>query len=691
MSINAILTSDKANFSNYFSDPIVMPSNSQVALTAACITLPYFVQNILIPPILETADERTSLAVRVNIDGIAQDVTWREIFNAYISYGGIVSLEPNLTEDLFFGGSYEIFTNNKITCTSEPPNAARDGEKPTINWALAAAIDAKYEFYAISDASTWTEPKVSWISNNRDGTVQRRTLVGPAATYNDCEFSLSNCTEIAFNVSYMPGKITAEATTDGALAVADLVNMTYTAANSFLTTTATGAQAECMGAGNDIDIDLNGGYIRCSPNIVSNAGKLWFGLSLEGRGDSDNNRYLPINTASPTMIDVGFEFSVVGGQSVYRMVDGRTVYNAYDGNALVNGYSPTYYPSQSVKTFNNDTDGFALLVRRGNVISGNFQYVVDFFMGPNDEDIDEWSCVYSSKTTLNHSSIQPVPIFLGSANVAGNQLKTIKFIAMGSDTTSQGQALLDYGGGFYNTVAIQPYTNGANRQEINFWKSLGLNSMDTDMAAGAGALEDYNDGAIKVSYSGTPLNKTISWKPNFRDGDNDGGNVSYYYIGYKAVNRFYKFSATGLLEVNSDYLLGSLPKYLNVYLLNVPVKNYSGTYPAGFSGGAGAETETGENRIIGTIPFTYPKDTEVSNELEIFYETFNPYYRPVNNSNTYTLNDMLIEVSFKDFTNDRRITIEEVIGTIKLELNIKGGTQPNLGKATRHNDLVPII
>ena len=689
MSINAILTSDKANFSNYFSDPIVMPSNSQVALTAASITLPYFVQNVLIPPVLETVAERVDLALRVTIDGIAKDINWREIYNAYRSYGGIGTLEPNLTEDLFFGGSYEIFTNNKITCFSDPANAASDGEKPTLNWVLAAAIDARFEFYAVSDASTWTEPKVSWIADTTDGTVQRSTLVGPLATFNACQFSLSNCVEFALNFSYMPGKITAQAPINGALAAQDLVNMTYTAANSFLTTTAAGAQEECMGAGNGIDIDLNGGYIRCSPNIVDAAGKLWFGLSLEGRGDLETNRYLPISTANPSIIDVGFEFSrLAGGQHVYRMIDGRTVNNVYDGGVVTNIYSPTYYPNQSVKVFNNDSDGFALLVRRGNVINGNFEYVFDFFMGDNSEDIDEWTCVYSSKTTLNRSNIQPVPMFLGSANVAGNQWKDIRFIVAGFDTAAQGEALIDYDGGFYNALTIQPYTNTASKQEINFWKSLGLHSMDTDVIVAVGT--DYNDGARKVSYSGTPLNKTIHWKPNFRDGDNDGGNVSYYYIGHKAVNRFYSFDANGLLEVNSNHLLASLPKYLNVYLLNVPVKNYSGTYPSGFRG-TGAETETGENRIIGTVPFTFPSDTSVSGEIEIFYETFNPYYRPVNNNNAYTLNDMLVEISFKDFNNDRRVTIEEVIGIIKLELNIKGGVQQNVGRATQHNDLVPII
>ena len=690
MSINAILTSDKANFSNYFSDPIVMPGNSQVALTTASITLPYFVQNVLIPPILETEDERTSFALRVNIDGIAKSISWREIYNAYRSYGGIVSLEPNLTEDLFFGGSYEIFTNNKITCSSAPANAARDGEKPTINWALATAIDAEFEFYAVSDASTWTEPKVSWIANNAEGTVQRRTLTSPLATFNDCEFSLSNCTEIALNVSYMPGKITDLAPTVGALAPQDVKNMVYTDAGSFLTTTAAGAQEECMGAGNGIDIDVNGGYIRCSPNIATSNGKLWFGLSLEGRGNSATNRYLPIATANPAMMDVGFEFSqLAGGEFVYRMIDGRTVNNVYDGGVATNIYSPTYYPNQSVKLFDNDTDGFALLIRRGNIINGNFEYVFDFYVGDDDDAIQAWTCIYSSKTTLNRSGIRPVPLFLGSANVAGNQFKNIQFIVNGIDTSLQGEALLDYDGGFYNAVSIQPYTNLGTSQEKNFWKAIGLNSMDTEMQPGPGAV-DYNDGVIKVSYSGTPLNKTIRWKPNFRDGDNDGSNSSYYYIGHKAVNRFYSFDANGLLEVNNDYLLGSLPKYLNVYLLNVPVKNYSGTYPTGFSGN-GAESETGENRIIGTMPFVYPADTEISNDLDIFYETFNAYYRPVNNNNSYTLNDMLIEISFKDFNTDRRITIEDVIGTIKVELNIKGGVQQNVGRATRHNDLVPII
>ena len=51
----------------------------------------------------------------------------------------------------------------------------------------------------------------------------------------------------------------------------------------------------------------------------------------------------------------------------------------------------------------------------------------------------------------------------------------------------------------------------------------------------------------------------------------------------------------------------------------------------------------------------------------------------------------MIEVSFKDFNTDRRKTIDDLIGVMKLELNIKRGADPNVKKIMGMSGMMPVI
>ena len=105
MSLNVVLTSGKTSFQNYFSDPMILPKNGQIALTKASMVIPIFIQNILRVPQIAVGN-RGDECLRVCIDGINHGITWTELFNAYASYERILQWEPSLDANRFFSGQY---------------------------------------------------------------------------------------------------------------------------------------------------------------------------------------------------------------------------------------------------------------------------------------------------------------------------------------------------------------------------------------------------------------------------------------------------------------------------------------------------------------------------------------------------------------------------------------------------------
>ena len=154
MSLNVQVVANKCQFSNEFPNGFILPINAQVALTKCALTIPVFIQNVLIvPPMLGPA--RGQDAFRICIDGIVNYLTWDDIYNAHVAYGQVGNIEPDITADDYFSGYYEYFTNNQMYFNTNPTSVANDGNKPPFTWVLAKAIDTKYQFYSCNDISTY--------------------------------------------------------------------------------------------------------------------------------------------------------------------------------------------------------------------------------------------------------------------------------------------------------------------------------------------------------------------------------------------------------------------------------------------------------------------------------------------------------------------------------------------------------
>ncbi len=691
-SLNVVLTSDKAQFQNYFSDPIILPKNASVTMTKANLVLPVFVQNILRVPELTIA-ERGEVCLQVVIDGIYKDITWTDLFTAYSEYENITQIEPTLSANKFFSGTYEFWTNNYVYLEGSPGGTA-DGDKPKISWVISRAITNAFLFYEATDCSEYEDISIG-IGNEPAGdpnvSITRPAFGGnPAVLYNNVLLNCNKKINTKLNIIYTPYTRTNAATTAGSfLQAADKKNFTFAIPGTILTSVAVVGEA-CMAVGNELDVETNGGYIACRPNnVVGGVNNMAFGISIVGDGNSADDQWQPIPSYSTDLIDVGIEFGVetTSGNHVYRIIDGHIKNNAYNGVTTGTFSSSNFRPTQKVCRYNNDGDSFAILIKRGNIINGSYQYCFSILMGIDGNDIDTYTQIYQSKLTLNSSAVKIMPIFLSDVNTNANQFKSIKYIQRSVDTIRQGDSKFNDDYAYHDSVKIQPVLDGRNNQEINFWSAIGLHSYHQSAAG------QSNQSTKIVTYDGTPLNKNIGWKTNYKDQDNTNGNYSIYWIGKNKLSDFYKFdvaSETWVVRGVDDGGLAFLPKLLNVYLLNLTAKNYSGTYNNFQTIGAAVDTTNGEDRLVGTIPVDI-EDTTAASELLIQYEPFNAYYRPLNNPDNYTINEFMVEVSFKDFTTDQRKTIDELIGIMKLEFNIKRGADPNVKKIMGMNGILPVI
>jgi len=690
MSINCILTSNKTQFKNYFQDSITLPANSNVALTKLSLDVPIFVQTYTKVPIIPLAN-RGNTCLIVNIDGIEQVLTWTDLFTAFAEYPDIGALglaEQDMTADDFFSGNYEFFMNNRLFLNDGPGATATESRCP-FEWMLATAISNKFDFYS-AVASTEYEEKYSGVP--ADQTLNAVYIAGPT------EWDFSNVKAVKpimynINIAYDVEKITTNVTLIPATFDAtDLLTFTFTggATPRLNSVNGSGVNVACF---NDADLELNGGYIKCTPTVPT-GGVGAFGLSLEGR--SINDEYIPKTyneiAQATAVIDIGIQFEEftqgATQHRVYKIIDGQDRFVLWDSgtNNVVEGTLSKFKPYDALASFTNANDEFLIRCRRGNIINSNYEYVFDIMIGDGD-DISNYNSVYTTTRTLNNSAIRPVPMFV-SNDITNVVFNNIQIIPIGTDTTAQGNSFNITGGAFFNTAKIQVAPNNItddNNGGRDFFNAFGLNYYIS-----GGDPADKTMPMINT-YKGTPLNKTISWKPSINLNDDSQQILTRYWIGETILSEIYVYNPViNSWIVNQNNSLITLPKYLNVSLVNHTNKNYSGSFISTLNNQALGGFNEGEDKIIGTAPLDL-QDEDGTTVASIKYETFNPYYRPMNNPNPLVTNEMIIEISYKDFNTDVKKFINNILGFLKLEINFTKSVNQNFKRITGINDTVPII
>ena len=680
MSINTVLTSDRTQFRNFFSDGITLPAHSNVALTKLSLEVPVFTQTSLMVPQILPAD-RTDNALLVTIDGIEQNITWNDLYNAFVDYPEFANpslAEQDITEDDFFSGTYPFFINNDLYLSTDG-NTFQSKCPPM--YMLARAISEKYQFYDINNVSEYTD-SYSGVPDNQSLSA---AYAGGTVNYTNSYVRGSTPNKYKINASYNPVNRTLAATTESTFPATDLLTGTWTYPANILTSSAASVN---VAYNNTADIDLNGGYQRVTPNLAAGGITAW-GYSLVGRGNGTTDKHLPktyteFEDATP-IIDIGiqFEYVTVGADNylVYKVIDGQEQYIHYNGaNHSVEHYSK-FKPYDAISRFDSG-DRFAIVCRRGNILDDGYQYVFDIKQGDG-VDVTTYKTIYTSTKTLNNPAIQMVPVFLSNA-VAGNTFGGINYVETGTDTLNQGNSILRAGGAFLDCfkIGIGDGNDNDKAEYRDFFNGLGLN-----YRVSGGQLDPLGNGFF-IEYSGDATNKTISWDPVTKNESGSGYLDTRYWIGETRINNIFRYNTVfNWWEVDDTLSLNNMPKYLDVYLLNHTNKNYSGSFinTATFSGGG----NEGEDRLVGSVPVL--EDITQSQILELNYETYNPYYRPLSNPNPFVTNEFIIEISYKDHRTNLKKFINQLLGTVRLELNFNKSNRQNVKRITEINQLVPLI
>jgi len=673
MSINTVLTSDRTQFKNYFNGGLTLPANANVALTKLSMEIPVFTQTTLTVPLIAAGD-RNDNALLVTIDGIEKDITWRDMYNAFVDYPTFQDTseaEKDITEDDFFSGAYPFFINNDLYLST---NGNQFQSKCPPMYMLARAISEKYQFYTVNNVSEYTD---SYSGVPDDQTVSAAYIAG-LVNYTNSYVRGSTPNKYKINASYNPVARTAAATTDSDFINNDRIHWTVGGTGNRLTST---VAAVNVGYNNSSDIDLNGGYQVVTPTVVAGGITAW-GFSLMSHGSGAGDVYVPktyatIDLATP-IIDIGIQFEEDGGNTLFKIIDGQHI--NYDGTSVK--VSSNFKPYDAVSAFTSANDRFAIVCRRGNILNNGSEFVFDIKMGSG-ADISTYTTIYTSTKTLNNASLQIVPVFLSNA-VANNVFNDIAYVQTGTDTLNQGNSILRDGGAFLDTfrIGIGDGNDNDRSDYRDFFNGLGLN-----YRVSGGQLDPIGNGFF-IEYEGDATNKTISWDPVTKSESGSGYLDTRYWVGETRMNNIFTYNTVlHWWEVNDTLSLQNMPKYLDVYLLNHTNKSFTGSFISTniFSGGDGE----GEDRMVGSVPVL--EDISESQILELNYETYNPYYRPFGNPNPFVTNDFVIEISYKDHRTNVKKFINQILGTLRLELNFTKSNRQNVKRITEINELVPLI
>ena len=219
MSLAVQLTSDKSRFANYFSDPLILSKNTEIAVSKCSGSIPTIVtQPITVPLIpVEQLDDTMLTAI---VDSVELLITWRDFYDAWAADASNIENPEIIGVEAFYGGDYELYLNNQISVIDA------NGEifnKLSFEELLVDALNSKYEFYNFRNESkyvsgrlnevyaktTWTNPYLLQpVEPYKATRIKNMTLdtFKITATYNADAISLKTPAPIDFTL--YPNQVT---------------------------------------------------------------------------------------------------------------------------------------------------------------------------------------------------------------------------------------------------------------------------------------------------------------------------------------------------------------------------------------------------------------------------------------------------------------------------------------------------
>ena len=660
MSINIGLVSNKPEFTNFFSENVTLPVNSECVLAKANMDLPVITVTAAVVPFVDNVS-RGEPILDVQIDGIEVSITWRDIFTAHTLLA-VDDIDAGVTEDQYFSGGYQYFPDNSIR------GVDGNGESKTkLNFpdVLAAAIDTKFKFYTV--VAQLDKPQTDLGNRGELGSYTFRNFTDPVAI-----MTFNKCKSYKFIATYTPQKMTDNLAVD--LKTATIsgqanFNWTLSGAGGFPAQTLTSTAALCQAwSSNENIIDVNGGIWETTythPGV----GISVYGISLEGVGHGGDEYNPDITVFEPEVFDVGFQFEIVGGKKVYRIIDGNQQHVYYDtnANAEVTVTKPLYHPPNAKLEF-NDGDDFFIQVQRGNLYNGTNEFVIRLYQGHQTHDFNATQCrlIYVAKRTLKSSAITPNIGFMSDGQ-AGHIFENNEFIEITPDTIQQCNYRPNASGDgvpfaqSIGTMALIPIIDDGNGGEVSrdFLAAYGLYT-DGDQNSNANTYHSIETKDQTLTLTAT-MNLTST------------NSFSSIFLGNVPIDDAFKQNATlntTAINFDSPFALTNLPKELKVAINNLPIKSFQGQY---INTALSKPISGGETRVIGTIPIPEISPEDVS--IPIVYEPFNLLYRPLNNVQPFNFNQVFCEIYFQDFNTNQRKTFRTVNGHLTLDINVRQGAR----------------
>lgn len=673
-SINIQTISNKSEFTNYFSEPITFPKNSMIALTKANMSFPVSVCPEIYAPKLTLA-ESGETAIRVEIDGLTENISWGDIYEAHrlipgcevLGVGGLLNYYNGETDN---GYSYLpnsrplLFNGNFINDTQS---------KTDFNTILAMAINRKFDFYKVTSSPNYLmENRVQTDSKLVSAQILTSAINGQVLLVSNSVNCLDSWN---FTVEYDPHNIFEKNEQYINVNNDDKVNWIQGGSlHEF-----TGSTGVCCCFASQMDFDVNGGWVTTFPNAVTaNAlAAMSWGIQLVGEGTQAGDKKKPITTYDTRVIDYGIEITYDGADYVYNIIKPPKLFNT---DAAGPAGEPIYHtevtPPLKVNKYNNNGDHFFIQITRGNLYSGSTEYVVNILHGQNNDPHSDPNAVvvFTERIIINpQQKIVPVYLANNAAGIDAWEFNANAYIPKTDQTRRQGD--MASAGNMMNSASmmLEPcLAHDTSLATINtsfFWQSWGLN-----------ILNNYDpDSSVNYHYSSTDGNNYLR---KFNLPINFGSAPTRYFIGSSTKN-IYDYNnvsaADEYLQLNNSETLTNLPQLLNININNVPIQNFAGTLPTGLV----ADTKVADTRLVGTIPILFENINYTSASININYEPYNLLYRPLTNPNNFTLNQLQIELYYKDFDTNKKKIIPAIFGTMNLEFHAKSGGAPTINNNIR--------
>lgn len=701
MSLNINTIADKPQFRNYFSNPLTFPKNANICLPKANLQIPILVQPELKVPDVGAGNYGLA-AFFCQVDGVLESISYQNLFDAHVALAefSTENLTSGITIDLYYE-NYKFLPDNGVLFSSEDtgPGATLSNKmKVPLSMIMCKALNTKFNFYDFS-----SDDKYSGEGYALDNQLIGQNMVlgiqkdadGSAITGTSITASGQSLKELALNVVYDPqkrGNQDPVSSMNFALSSFNANWGTGTAAstptgnNLVLNTETNYAMTSSNKDTTGFSIDPNGGWIRFTPqnNLGTNNTTMACGIIL--MGTPANNNYsnafesaTPDFTLTPAMdlIDIGFMFS----QDTNTGADQSLTFGIIDnGRITTQAVADIPYPA-GVATYIKYTQGetFFIHIKRGNLLNGTNKFIFSLFSGSgalNPPDSTD-NLLYVCERTFAGGDIEPGFIALANPVATANTtigFNSVQFIPKSEQSREQGSYFettpINEGMSMVNSISITPVVDGSlgDTGAYEFWYQYGL----SDVANGL----PFNTGNQQIF--GKDVNNLVrKWSVTTNFSEND----MVYYIGNTTLNNIYAFDGQGFFVANPNvqFQLQSLPQQLQVSLNNIDVKNFAGNYIAGGNNAnlAGGILETSSmNRVIGTIPIPVDQVGQDSVVLNLQYEPNNLIYRPINNPISFTLNELDVDIFYRDFRTGQRKTIDSLIGTVELDIHVKTGAPP---------------